>query len=583
MRRDHRTTQDATTMGGGKSGNMTATALQPAAPRGHDDSHTSGRQAAAAVRRSLRRPHREVCSRPATGQHRCPHTQATHKPTKPEKGNEKTPTKSEESITIRRRDEMEAMQGYPARTPTNQGKRVHPEEDALAATAPIELPMPTETDAPEAGNALPTAPADRAASPHANEVESSTSEALPRVSDGTRPPTSIDGNSMKRAHAYRVTRESETVLTISHECRASLQQPLETPVDVPTAQKLVPHAAAATLGDDTENEEEEMQAEQTPASSQATSSRASRKRQKSDDDASAPDVRKFRKENAQNSTKTGTEIRRRARDPKVDNDGFETATKTAKATRQSTAAPVGTSNSFQALSDSEDEELTLLPPKQPPPLEIKFVGHFREFQNVLNLLIGKGNYSVNVSGEDLHKVKTTEQYIKVSEECTKRGWNFYTCGANRKKPIEIVFHKILRSMKPEEVKEEVEQMGYCVDERWRKTRHSRPAPVGTTCSSTEFRQETLTHVEPQRPPTARQRGEAAAEAAHPEERIPEWTSTPASSRGTPTPVTKSGSGPTGSRRTLPRQQKEMTGKLRMPPYNRYPCANPLPLQQLTRS
>ncbi|XP_049942847.1 nucleolar protein dao-5-like [Schistocerca serialis cubense] len=51
--------------------------------------------------------------------------------------------------------------------------------------------------------------------------------------------------------------------------------------------RLVPHAAAAPLGDDTENEEEEMQTEQTQAGSQTTTSRASRKRHKSDDDASA--------------------------------------------------------------------------------------------------------------------------------------------------------------------------------------------------------------------------------------------------------------------------------------------------------
>ncbi|XP_049768091.1 nucleolar protein dao-5-like [Schistocerca cancellata] len=340
--------------------------------------------------------------------------------------------------------------------------------------------MPSETDAraersaPEAANASPTAPADRAASLHANGVESSTSDSLRSVSDSTPPSTSVD-----RAHAYRVTR-----------------LPLETPVDVPTAQQdideafqhlvsLMPQAAAAPLGVDSDNDEEEMQTEQTSAGSQPSTSRASRKRQKSDDDSSAPDARKFRKENALNGTKTGTKIRRRTLKSKVDNDSFVAPTKTAKATRQPTAAPVGTSNSFQALSDSEDEELTLPPLQQrraPPPLIVKFERHFRELQNALNLLIGRDSYTISTSGDDLHKVKvkTTEHFVKLSEECTRRGWNFYTFSSNRKKPLKVVFRKIPRTLKPEEVKEDLEQMGYCVEEQRRVsagTSHPRGAPT----------------------------------------------------------------------------------------------------------
>ncbi|XP_049768096.1 PHD finger protein rhinoceros-like [Schistocerca cancellata] len=266
-----------------------------------------------------------------------------------------------------------------------------------------------------------------------------------------------------------------------------LPLPLETPVDVPTAQQdideafqhlvsLMPQAAAAPLGVDSDNDEEEMQTEQTSAGSQASTSRASRKRQKSDDDSSAPDARKFRKENALNGTKTGTKIRRRTLKSKVDNDGFVAPTKTAKATRQPTAAPVGTSNSFQALSDSEDEELTLPPLQQrraPPPLIVKFERHFRELQNALNLLIGRDSYTISTSGDDLHKVKvkTTEHFVKLSEECTRRGWNFYTFSSNRKKPLKVVFRKIPRTLKPEEVKEDLEQMGYCVEEVIRMKLH----------------------------------------------------------------------------------------------------------------
>ncbi|XP_046980461.1 uncharacterized protein LOC124593517 [Schistocerca americana] len=523
--------------------------------------------------------------------------------------------------------------------------------------------MPSETDAraersaPEAANALPTAPADRAASLYANGVELSTSVSLPSVSDSTPPPTSVD-----RAHAYRVTRESETVISISRECCASLQQPLETPVDAPTAQQdsdealqllvsLMPHAAAAPLGVDSDNDEEEMQTEQTPAGSQASTSRASRKRQKSDDDSSAPDTRKFRKEYAQNGTKAGTKTLRRTPKSKVDNDGFVTATKTAKATRQPTAAPVGTSNSFLALSDSEDEELTLPPPQQRralPPLIVKFDGHFRELQNALNLLIGKDSYTISATGDDLHKVKvkTTEHFVKVSEECTRRGWNFYTFSSNRKKPLKVVFRKIPRTMKPEELKEDLEQMGYCVEEVIRmklhrtkgrnplflvianntaenrklfqlkrignlevcaevlrnkaayaqcyrclelghstkycgmpeycvkcevaqNTKRLRLAPAETKRSSEEFQREHRTHVEPQRTATARQRGNAAVEAAHPAEHIPRRSSTSPSSAGTPTPGTKSGSHPAGGRRTRHQQRSAMADRLRPPPHSRY--------------
>ncbi|XP_049771251.1 serine/arginine repetitive matrix protein 1-like, partial [Schistocerca cancellata] len=290
--------------------------------------------------------------------------------------------------------------------------------------------MPRETDAraersaPEPANMRTTAPADRAASLHATGVESSTSETLPSTSDSTPPPTSVDESVINCAHAVRVTRVSDTAFSITRECCASMQQPLETPPDVPTTQQdsedalqlllgLMPHAATAPLGDDTDNEEEEMQVENPQANAQASSSRSSRKRQKSDDESSAPDARKFRKENAP----TGTTPRRRARAPRVDKDGFTPAKKTAKPRQQLTTAPLGTSNSFDALSDSEDEDLALPPPQQrqtPPPLVIKFEGHFRELQNALNLLIGRDNYSVSVSGEDLHrvKVKSSEHFAK---------------------------------------------------------------------------------------------------------------------------------------------------------------------------
>ncbi|XP_049771014.1 serine/arginine repetitive matrix protein 1-like, partial [Schistocerca cancellata] len=299
--------------------------------------------------------------------------------------------------------------------------------------------MPRETDAraersaPEPANMRTTAPADRAASLHATGVESSTSETLPSTSDSTPPPTSVDESVINCAHAVRVTRVSDTAFSITRECCASMQQPLETPPDVPTTQQdsedalqlllgLMPHAATAPLGDDTDNEEEEMQVENPQANAQASSSRSSRKRQKSDDESSAPDARKFRKENAP----TGTTPRRRARAPRVDKDGFTPAKKTAKPRQQLTTAPLGTSNSFDALSDSEEEDLALPPPQQrqtPPPLVIKFEGHFRELQNALNLLIGRDNYSVSVSGEDLHrvKVKSSEHFAKCGEQHATEG------------------------------------------------------------------------------------------------------------------------------------------------------------------
>ncbi|XP_049946920.1 uncharacterized protein LOC126444220 [Schistocerca serialis cubense] len=360
--------------------------------------------------------------------------------------------------------------------------------------------MPSETDARAERSAAPHAeatmstPADRAAPLDASRVESSTSGSLPSGSDST-PPLRRDGSEpsvlISAAETALTSREysdarnrSETRecsdaaysdtrnRSETRECSDAASQPMEKPANSATTQgaredglqlliSLMPQASTTELPA-SDDEEEFMEHEPEPAKEQPTS----RKRAQSDD---VPPAQKYRKKASATPPPPPKNARRRSNTRTTDADGFTKATKTAKVAPQQGPAPVGVANSYSALSDSEDEEIVLPPPQQrrtPPPIVIEYKGAFRELQNALNMAIGKNSYTVRAVGEELAKVniKTTEDYRKVLTLVEERSWNFYTYSADRKKPLKVVFRYLPRSLKPEEIKEDLECMGFVVDE-----------------------------------------------------------------------------------------------------------------------
>ncbi|XP_049798635.1 uncharacterized protein LOC126232418 [Schistocerca nitens] len=340
--------------------------------------------------------------------------------------------------------------------------------------------MPSETDARAARSAAPhaettmSAPADRAAPLHASRVESSTSGSLPSGSDST-PPLRRDGSEpsvlLSAAGTASSSREYSD-RSVNRECSDASCQPMEKPANSATTQGesedglqlligLMPQASNTELPA-SDDEEEFMEHEPAPAKEQPTS----RKRAQSDD---VPPAQKYRKKASATPPPPPKNTRRRANTRTTDADGFTKATKTAKVAPQQGPAPVGVANSFSALSDSENEEIVLPPPQQrrtPPPIVIEYKGVFRELQNALNMAIGRNSYTVRAVGEELAKVniKTTEDYRKVLTLVEERSWHFYTYSADRKKPLKVVFRYLPRSLKPEEIKEDLECMGFAVDE-----------------------------------------------------------------------------------------------------------------------
>ncbi|XP_049768085.1 uncharacterized protein LOC126101478 [Schistocerca cancellata] len=151
----------------------------------------------------------------------------------------------------------------------------------------------------------------------------------------------------------------------------------------------------------------------------------------------------------------------------------------------------------KALFDGEEEDIEMPKAQQrrkPPPIVIKFDEHFRELQNAISLCIGKDNYTVRVTGDELFKIctKTSEDYQKVSQLVQDKKWSHYTFSPLRTKPLKVVFRHLPRTILPSEVKEDLENMGFVVEEVVRmrpfRTRRRGPLMLVTASNTTRNRQ-----------------------------------------------------------------------------------------------